>query len=146
MNVVPPDAGTVDTSTGQPGFSVPSSSDSAWTSCREIVAAPIAPATNSVRDGASPAGGLSTRVGRTVWHLATLSGGAVLRRAADVAHPDDRPGRLVEREDVVPGRDRDEDALAARAVLEIERGRVRRAREGGVEPGSHGHRRRSCLG
>jgi hypothetical protein len=32
MKVVPPEAGTVDTSTGQPVFSVPSSTDSACTS------------------------------------------------------------------------------------------------------------------
>jgi hypothetical protein len=40
MNVVRPTRATVDTSTGQPSSRVPSSSDSAWTSCREIVAVP----------------------------------------------------------------------------------------------------------
>ena len=76
---------------------------------------------------------------------ATAAGAAVLRRAADVVHPDDRAGGLVQRVDVVAGRDREEHTLSAWAVLQIERRREHRAREAGGEAGRRGHRPRPPL-
>src|SRR4029077_3328345 len=72
-------------------------------------------------------------------------GAARGRRWSDVVPPDQRTGGLVEREHVVAGGDREEDTLAARTVLEIERRREHRAGEDGLEAGVEDHRRRRRL-
>ena len=63
MNVVPPDAGTVDTSIGQPGLLRAVVERQRVDLVPQIVAVPIAPATNSVREAASMTGMLSMPMG-----------------------------------------------------------------------------------
>ena len=63
MNVMLPEAGTVETSIGQPVFSMPFMRSRAWTSCLWMLVVPIAPATNSVPLEASMTPVLSMPIG-----------------------------------------------------------------------------------
>ena len=103
---------------------------------------PIAPATNSVpRRRVDDARALDAdRVN------AAAARAAVLRRAADVVHPDHRARVLVQRVDVVAGRRRDQQAGVIGTVLPVERRRGHRAGEGAREPGRRDHGRRRGLG